>query len=688
MKNNRIAILIIFTVFCFQVFGFYSDTIPHKQIKEITVYSLLPIRVSLALVSIDAQSMLPASFNTPADALSTLTGVSIVRDGIWATSVNVRGMHEQRLLFLQDDDRLQSATDVAGALSTVELSSLERIDVIKGASSVLYGTGAMGGVVNFISKRPDYSAKFQSSGNITTGFHTANKLWTNSANINFTDRNWYLVVDGSYRTAQNMATPEATIQNSQFNDASWSLKGGMKYGENQELKVTYSHFEAWNVGIPGGSSFPKPASVRYASIKRNQMNGEYIFSNISEFIKELRVKAYTQNISRDVEIKPNANSLVLPGSFNATSGVKVTSNLYFNDYNNVTVGVESWLRDSESARTKISFGADTIFIGEIPTPKAEMLDVGAFVLYNKVIDPHYFNLNLGMRLDYIKTDNDTAFNRVFNYKLADGERTPISFNKNTIFDAGTQHNLAYSAHIDLNYTPAKRHKIALCLSNAYRVASIEERFKYIDLGNGVHLGDPALKAENGFFSNLSYNLTLNKVLLKVDFFANYLLGMIAEEKLSATVYKNNNIDQAFFTGAEIELDWLITRDLRFHTNASYVYTRNVLEGSALPMIPPANGNISLNYRLNKLMNTALSARWAATQNQLATSEIATKGHTIFNFDIQSETIKIQNTRMHLFAGVDNILDKAYKNHLFNNRPGLDKLYEPGRNVFVKMRLDW
>jgi hemoglobin/transferrin/lactoferrin receptor protein len=596
-------------------------------------------------------------------------------------------MSEQRLLFLQDDGRLQSATDVAGALSVVDMSSLERIDVIKGASSVLYGTGAMGGVVNFITQRPNYSENFKNSGDVLIGFSTVNQLWENAAKVYFTDKNWYVGLNGSYRTAQNTTTPVLTLNNSQFNDASWSLKGGMKYGDDQELKVGYSHFQAWDVGIPGGNSFPKSATVRYASIKRRQLNGEYIFTNINELIKELSIKAYTQNISRDVELKPNATNIFLPASFNVTSGVKATSQLYFNDYNNVTVGLETWLRDSESARTKINYGADTTFyIGEIPTPKAEMLDVGAFVLYNKVIDPHYFNINLGMRVDYIKTDNDTAFNRIFNYKIADGKRTAIPFGKNMIFDAGTHHDFSYSAHVDLNYTPAKRHKIILSLSNAYRVASIEERFKYIDLGNGVHLGDPTLKPENGFFSNLSYNLTLSKVLLRVDFFANYLFDMIAEEKLSSTIYKNQNIDQAFFAGAELDLNWLISRDMKFHTNASYVYTRNILEGTPLAMIPPANGNISLSYRLHKMMSTALSARWSATQNQLATNEVSTQGFVVLNFNIQTQAIKIQDTNLHFFAGVDNLLNKAYKNHLFNNR-GLD-FYEPGRNLFVKMKLGW
>ena len=80
--------------------------------------------------------------------------------------------------------------------------------------------------------------------------------------------------------------------------------------------------------------------------------------------------------------------------------------------------------------------------------------------------------------------------------------------------------------------------------------------------------------------------------------------------------------------------------------------------------------------------------WAAAQNEIADNETATPGYAILNIDFQSMPIKVQNSYVQLFTGVNNILDKAYRNHLFNNRPGMDKLYEAGRNVFVKLKWGW
>jgi outer membrane cobalamin receptor len=126
-----------------------SDTLVNKEFKEVIVLGDLSNTFALPMVVVNKNTLEASSFFSPADALRRETGISLARDGIWATSINIRGMSEQRLLFMVDGDRIQTATDIAGALSTVDMASIENIEVIKGASSVLYGTGAMGGVVYF-----------------------------------------------------------------------------------------------------------------------------------------------------------------------------------------------------------------------------------------------------------------------------------------------------------------------------------------------------------------------------------------------------------------------------------------------------------------------------------------------------------------------------------------------------------
>jgi len=677
-----------------------TDSIHQKEIREVTVYSVTSNKIGLPYISVDKAELEKNDFRTPADALRSQTGIALSRDGSWGTSVNVRGMGEQRLMILVDGDRLQSATDVAGVLSTVSIPQLQKIEVIKGAGSVLFGSGAMGGVVNFVSERPAFSDILNLNGNVQTGFSSVNNLTATAAKLNFSNNNWYLSATGSYRKAGNTTMPTAVLLNSQFNDASWSLKGGLRYGDNQELVVGYNEFYGWDIGVPGNDAFKLPipnviATVKFTGIKRRQLNGEYIFTDISDMLTKLSIKGYTQNISRDVEnkFKPNAvaQKIILPSSLNATSGIKATADLYFNDYNTMTVGVESWLRKSETFRLNITeTPADTLVIAEQPSPLAEVLNVGAFALYKKIIDPKYFNINFGLRFDYFLTSNDSLFKELYRYKIDNAVRTTDFSGRIARILPTQKPDFSYSAHVDFEFIPAKRNLITLSLATAYRIATIEERYKYIDLGTGTpKIGNPDLKPEKGGFSNLSYIFAGRNLRIKTEVFANYVFDLIAETAgtytpLTGTPFNaliSNNINKALFVGAEMELNWLISNSFSALATASYVRAQDMTTQKFLTQIPPAHGVVQVNYRLPKFFNAGLVAEWAATQNEAADTEVKTKGHLIFNFDIQSVEIKIKNSTLKVVAGVDNLLDKAYKNHLFATR-GFD-FYEPGRNVFAK-----
>lgn len=664
-----------------------SDSLTHKYISEITVQGILANKLNFPYQMIPGEEVVSHGFVTPANALHHVPGVALNRDAIWATSVNIRGFSEAKLLFLVDGDRMQTATDIAGVLSTVDMGNLEKIEVVKGAGSVIYGTGAMGGVVNFITKRPGYTDAFQTTGNVTTGFHTVNNLWENNLNVNLTNRDWYLTLDGSYRMAQNTRTPEGTLTNSQFNDASWGLKGGMRNGDDQELLVNYNHFEAWDVGLPGGSVFTPNATVRYMGFTRNQLSGEYIFTDLSYMLKMLSLKAYTQNIKREVENIVNPTTAVFPGSFNVTSGLKATADLYFNDYETMIVGIEGWNRDQQTSRMKISTASDTIVIREQPTPKANMFDIGVFAQHKWVVDPKYWTINMGLRLDFIRIANDTAFREISKYKYVNGVRTEMPANSTVLFFKGTKNEIAYSAHIDVAYKPADRHKLILSLANAYRVASIEERFKYIDQQGKLLVGNPDLKPEKGIFSNLSYVYTGKKFSINTDVFANYLFDLISEKEGTydgKAAWISTNIDRALYLGGELDLKWLLTHDLEFQTHASYVYAVDAKTKEHLPFIPALHGIVKLHYHFHDKIGAYAEMDWEyESDKELGEQHIAHR-HAIFNAGFHTKPREIGLIKLQFMGGIHNIMNLAYEEHLSSLR-GINRL-EPGRNIFLKAKI--
>lgn len=672
-----------------------SDSIKNFQIEEVTVlssFNSMYKSLNLPVVILNSSDLDLQLYNSPADALQSLTGISMSRDGAWATSVSIRGLSEQRLLFLSDGDRIQTATDVAAALSLFDIESLERIEVIKGAGSVLYGTGAMGGVVNFISRTPDYAVEHREvHGNLTSGFNTVNNLWGSHGEFEFRDKQWYIGVNGSYRTAGDTNTPEGKLANSQFNDASWGAKVGIQYDPQQEILLDYQQTKAWDVGLPGGSAFPASAKVRYANVSRNQFSGEYIYKEINDYLDKLSVKLYTQNIDRKVENIPNPNGplVILPSSKNQTVGGKLSTDWNLYDGKRLILGADVWQRRADTKRLRINEKTN-IVTGEQPTPYAKMTNAGVFALYKWDISEK-FGINAGARLDFIRTQNDSAFNPLFEYTIVDGvPEYNKNLNREVLFTPHTNDQFSYALHLDWLYRPAWNHQLKMSLSNSYRVASIEERFKFIDQGGITKYGKIDLKPEQGIFTNLDYSFFSENFHVKTDVFANYLFNLIAEKNMGIEngnqIFRNDNINKALFWGAEIDLNYYFGNSFIAQASASYVQGDNLSEGGYLPQIAPLNGNFSLSYQLKKLMKASAGAQWAGRQSKVAENESETEAYIIFNLAVHFLPINFEKLDIQFFAGVNNLFDTAYYNHLSTTR-GILKL-EPGRNIYAKAKLSF
>ena len=681
-----------------------------QELDEVVIYHqpLTSIGLlSFPVISVTRDELERFSFATPADALQQQAGISLTRDGIWATSVNIRGLSRERVLMLVDGNRLLTATDISGGLSTVDLNSLSHIEVIRGAASVIYGTGAMGGVVNFVTERPRYNGGYslRTNGRAGTGFNSVNNLWTNHAQLQVSRLNRFLSVSGSYRTAQNTMTPVGVLENSQFEDFSLGIQGGMLLSNSRELLVNYQRFEARNVGISGGP-FPDIARVRYRNMSRNLLSADYVLHHRNIYLprrtlvlNELRFNIYSQNVSREVEniIAPQ-NLTILPSSFNATHGARITANWHLSSPHRFTTGIEGWQRRSEGYRLRVREIAENRYSVryEKPLPDATMLNLGTFLQHSWENRSQNFGINSGFRFDFIRVNNDSAYDPVALSIIENGnEIFQEDVEQNLLFAANVRNEFSYSAHIDFVYRLNTQHQLSLSLSNAYRAASLEERFRFIDLGTRLELGNPNLRPEQGIFTNLSHRFHNERFTLQTNVFVNYLFNLITAtlqqiempDSEAVTALVNTNIDEAFFLGGEIELFYRISNRFWTTANAGYTRARDVRKNEFLPQIPPLHGMAALNYRIPNALTASVSANFAARQRQAAKNEEQTAGYIVLNANIRSERIFVNSAYLQLFAGVDNILNTTYFNHLRTTRFGFAQA-EAGRNFFVRVQVGW
>jgi len=657
--------------------------------------------VSLPLSVVQSNSIEKQPAVTLADLFRDQGGVNIARDGIWATSINIRGLAEQRIVSLVDGNRIETATDLAAGLDMVDLADIERVEIIKGAASSLYGTGAMGGVVNIITKEGHYHDKFYFGGSASAAFQSVNMLQSENASLDFANQNWYVRLSGSLRDAENAMTPEGELLNSQFTDNNISAKIGVKPFKNHELNLNLQSFNAHDVGIPGGSAFPDTsiAIARYTLVKRNMVSATYSINFENRALEKIKIKYFQQYILRDVELKPNAIATLLPSGKHSTQGFQAQSDWNFGQSNQLIAGVDIWQRYLSTDREKIVVsGGNTTIRGEVPIPDAWFTSLGGFVQDQQNFFGDRLNIRFGGRFDVINTRNEQAVDPL--YVIVNGTRNDSPGNQRITFEDNNINNYSWSLDAGALYHLKPNADLTLSISKAYRAPSIEERFKYIDLGSTVRLGDPNLKPEEGYFIDLGSRIWMEKFQFTANVFANSMTNLIVEspgifiynysanpanyDTLNALV--NSNIQKAFLYGFDGSLAYNIYDGFTLKANAGFVRGLNKTNDSDLPQIPPFNGRISLKYALPRILNAELSANYSSAQDKIASNESKTDGFVTYDLGINSVPVNLWKFTLDASAGVQNIGDKAYMLHLSTNR-GIIK-YEPGRNFYLKIHLNF
>jgi hemoglobin/transferrin/lactoferrin receptor protein len=656
-----------------------------------------------------------ASFTVP-DLLKNKSGISVTRDGIWASDVSIRGLSKNNVVVLIDGNRIETATDISARLSMVDIFDIDRIELIKGAASSLYGTGAFGGVVNIFTKNGFYNNKPYFSGSFSGSFNSVNKNGSGNISLNTGFSRAYLKVNATYRKADNTKTPNGELTNSQFEDNNISAVLGVIPFNNNELKINYQRFDAYNVGIPGAYTFfPTNAVVTYPREKRDMISVEYYSKNISGILPEISARYFYQSILRDVEnipnqvtIKPAGNGLpkqkisvlkITPNARHYTNGIQLQTDWAFAKNNYTIAGIDLWQRALDSKREKVQKieiydTTGTIIVqtinkitGEKPVPDAIYKSLGFYIQNEMNVIPGRLKLNIGGRIDKIIVNNNKALNPV--YEITNGVLNYSPAGQKTIWNENESNNVSWSGNFGALYTFAKDFDLSLTIARSFRSPSLEERYQYIDLGSFLRIGNPDLLPEKGMYFDLGLRIWKSKINFTGDIFLNTFTNLVAEipgTYEGKNAFIKTNIGKARYYGFDLDVTYNFYKTFILFANTAYVSGEDTENNANLPLIPPLNAKIGIKYGLNKFIFAELSSNIFAEQNKVAAGELATPGYATFDFVLYSPSIRYGIIKFQLISGVENIFDKSYRNHLSSNRGFITS--EPGRNIYFKMNLSF
>ena len=632
-------------------------------------------------VPAEEEFMRPALPTVP-DALARVPGIALARDGSWATSLNVRGMGRSGVVTMIDNARMETSNDLAGPLSLITIHDLERVEVVKGPASSLDGTGALGGSVHFISKRPAFGDDAPLGAEYTADVGSVNNAAGQFLAVEGNAGRFAARVSGSRRTAGNTRTPDGILENSAFRDFSVSGALGVELNAGQSLFLIYQRVQAEDAGLPGGAPIALPARATYTLARRELTGLEYRLPNVSAVFPLLTVRISRQRIERNVEIIQNPSLTLTPHAIHTTNSAQGEVRLIPLTDVLITTGVEVWQRGLESWRERRQVTTGTI-TGERPLPLSTFLSAGVFVQGEWGILPDRLTATAGARHDWISVRNDEVWSP--EYVIAGGvKQSPVPGSR-MLWSSRSARDASWSANAGFLYRLSPGITFTGLCATAFRSPSLEERYDFIDLGTSVRLGNPELHAEQSVSVNAGIRIAHEDLRIRGDGFVNNLTDMVAE--LPGTfegrkAYIRENIGKARLYGYELSVEQQLASWCIASGTLAAVRGEDLLAHTDLPQIPPWSGTVSLGGMLRDVGTLSFSAAWAARQGRTGGDESVTPGYVVVDADLSTMAVSCAGASLMLRAGVRNILDRSYRLHLSTLR-GIVRA-EPGRNLVVSL----
>ncbi len=688
--------------------------VENEAVTVTGVASAMRAKQSAQPVSIVKKADLLATSSTNIiDALSRIVpGVAALSTGPAISKPIIRGLGYNRIITINDGVRQEGQQwgDEHGI--EIDESSVQKIEVLKGPASLLYGSDGMGGVINIISNAPITQGTIK--GNLNAGFLDNNGLFSANANLAGHLKNGFnWNVYGSSKSAKDYQNKlDGRVLNSRFNEQnfggyvgvnrSWGYSHLMVSSFNQHLGLIEGERDAstGNFLLFAGTTLEKIANNQDLNSRDILVPGQ----QINHF-----------KIASDNNFAIGANRLILNIGYQRNQRKELGDpfeptkpGLYF-DLQTVNYNVQFHLQEKNGWKTAV--GINGMFQEnknrgeEVLIPEYQQFDAGAFVYTRKTFNEK-LTLSGGLRGD-IRSLQSKGY-------VDAGILKFNNFNKNF----GN-----FSGSVGLSYNASESLTIKANLSRGYRAPSVSEL-----ASNGTHegtnryeYGDQNLQTETSLQFDAGIELNTQHVSFMFNAFYNNINNYIFYSKLSNNAGADSlvNVDgqdimafkfkqsgaalYGFETKLDIHphpLDWL-----HFSNTFSMVAGKfnESFEGvNRLPFIPPARLLTELRGDFKNAGNTLRNAYVklemdnVSTQNRVFTAydtETATLGYTLLNFAVGTDFVQKGKTIFSLHLALNNFTDVAYQNHLSrlkyageNLVTGRTGVFNMGRNLSVKLNV--
>jgi len=292
--NTTIKLSLLTSLFLSQ------NLIAEERLEDIIVTSATKTTQNINNVTsnlniITAQEIEERHYTSVTEALNSLPGVSFTSNGGLGktTSLNLRGMNSKHTLILVDGVQYQDPSNTSGAsIQHLIISDIERIEVIKGAQSGIWGADAAAGVINIITKEAKEGVSFQAS----QEFGSFNTSKTDLA-LSYKNKDFYIKATHTNLDSQGFTTKVTNSENIDkfeddgYNNKTSSIKAGFSLFENGKLKLGYTKIS----GLSEYDNTPNDKTMKSDfETKLSHINYTHRINN-----QKIEIKHEVSNFTRD-----------------------------------------------------------------------------------------------------------------------------------------------------------------------------------------------------------------------------------------------------------------------------------------------------------------------------------------------------------------------------------------------------
>ena len=690
-----------------------SDSIKSLLLPDVVVtesYQQRQAKKSALAVDVVDQDFLRKHFaGNFMQAMENIPGVQAMDIGSGFSKPMIRGMGFNRIAVLENGIKQEGQQWGADHGLELDAFNIGTVNVLKGPSSLLYGSDAMGGVIDITS--PPVPSVDMLFGDVTLLGKSVNGTLGGSFMLGIKKSFWYAQVRYSEQHFGDYRIPTDTIvyltQKMPVYGRKLKNTAGIERNigffaqyQRQRYKANYSVSNVYQKTgfFPGAHGIPDASRVEDDGDSRNM---ELPYSKVNH-LKVTTLQQYAWE------------KLVLSGDFGFQNNHREEWSVFHTHYGSQPVPEKDPDKELAFNLNTLSASVKVRFIGSSSWEHAlgwdgqhQRNDISGYsfllpeyyrsttgLLWLTTYKPNnVISVSGGMRYDYgyihISSHEDAYLADYLRKQGYDEEQVEhYKWNSHAVKKKFGD----YSFSLGLVWTPSERHMVKANVGRSFRLPGANEL-----AANGVHhgtfrheQGDANLKSEQGWQMDASYNLRYNGFSISVSpfvsWFSNYIFlrptGEWSVLPHAGQIYRYTGAE-VLFAGTEATIDIHFLRSFNYRISGEYVYTYNCDEHIPLSFSPPFSMRNTLTWQRKQVM---LYAEWQsiARQNRVDRNEDRTPGANLFHLG-GSLNIPIRgNQAIEITLTARNIFNTRYYNHLSFYRKV--EIPEPGHNFQLLIKI--